>query len=241
MLSIVIPAYNEADTIGATVAEIAAQFERAGREYEILVVDDASSDATEATLDELEKRFPRLRHVSNPGPNGYGYAVRTGLRHFRGDAVVIAMADASDSPADMLAYGERIGQGFDCAFGSRFVPGAHVEDYPPVKRVLNRLGNRLIALLLRQRYYDFSNGFKCYRREVIEGMEPLVSGEFNLTVEMSMKALLNGASFAVVPNDWRNRSAGGSKFHITAQGIPYLLSILYCLIEQRLKRPRRRA
>lgn len=231
MLSILIPAYNEKDTLATTVAAIAAALDGSGWTYEILVVDDGSTDATEPVLLELEPRFPHLRHLVNHGPHGYGYAVRCGLAAFRGDAVIIAMADGSDAPADMLAYYNRILEDHDCAFGSRFVPGARVADYPPLKRRLNRWGNWLIARLVGRRYDDFTNGFKCYRRSVIDAMQPLVSGQFNLTIEMSIKAVAGGARYAVVPTDWQNREAGTSKFKLFAQARLYLLTLLYCLLQ----------
>ena len=96
--------------------------------------------------------------------------------------------------------------------------------------MLNRLGNRFIALLFRQRYYDFTNPFKCYRREVVDAMHPLVSGQFNLSIEMSLKAVAQGVRYAVVPNSWRDRDAGSSKFKILYHSYMYLLTIFYCMV-----------
>lgn len=236
MLSVVMPAYNEATVIAATIRALAAALDGAQVAYEILVVNDKSSDETAAVLTTLEADFPHLRHVDNPGPHGYGRAVRCGLAHFRGDAAVIAMADGSDAPSDVLAYWRLIEAGHDCAFGMRFAPGTKVEGYPPVKRLLNRAGNRLIAWLLGSDYTDFTNGFKCFRRPVIDAMQPLVGAGFNLTIEMSMKAVLSGASYAVVPNSWIQRADGVSKFRLVQAGGLYLATIAYCLLQHRLAR-----
>jgi dolichol-phosphate mannosyltransferase len=229
MLSILIPAYNEADIIGQTVAELSAPLDEEEIDYEILVVDDGSCDATKGRLLELENCYPRVRHITNPGPHGYGFAVRYGLEHYLGDAAVIVMADGSDSPRDVIEYYRKVQAGYDCAFGSRFVAGVKVSGYPVLKRILNRLGNRLIGLLLARGYDDFTNGFKCYKREVIEKMRPLVSGQFNLTIEMSVKAVVQGARFAVIPTDWRDRDVGTSKFNVISQSMLYLITLLYCL------------
>jgi dolichol-phosphate mannosyltransferase len=231
MLSILIPAYNEEGTLSDTVAAITTALDDTGWPYEVLVVNDGSTDATEQVLLALETRFRQLRHITNDGPHGYGYAVRCGLADFRGDAVIIAMADGSDAPADMIGYYAKIQEGYDCAFGSRFMPGARLVDYPPLKRRLNRLGNWLIGKLLRQPYNDFTNGFKCYRRPIIEAMQPLVSGQFNLTIEMSIKAIGQDARYAIVPTHWQNRAAGSSKFKLLAQAKLYLLTLLYCLAQ----------
>lgn len=236
MLSVVMPAYNEEAVIAATVRTLAAELDRHAIAYEILVVNDKSGDTTEQVLIELERDLPHLRHVNNPGPHGYGRAVRCGLDHYRGDAVVVAMADGSDAPGDVVAYFRAVEAGHDCAFGMRFGPGTQVVGYPRAKRLLNRLGNRLIAWLVGSDYTDFTNGFKCFRREVIDRMQPLVGAGFNLTIEMSMKAVLGGARFAVIPNSWVQRSGGVSKFRLVQAGSLYLVTIAYCLLQHRLAR-----
>ena len=230
------PAYNEAAVIGATLRALIAHFEQQDFNYEILVVNDASRDATEAVLLDLEQTSPRLRHVTNPGPHGYGCAVRYGLRHFTGDAVAVMMADGSDSPEDAEAYFRKIQEGYDCAFGMRFGPNSRVTGYPRFKRLLNRAGNKLIAWLVGSDYTDFTNGFKCFRSDVIDRIQPLVGAQFNLTVEMSIKAVLSGARVAVVPNSWIERTEGVSKFNVLPLCWLYLLTILYCLIQNRLAR-----
>jgi dolichol-phosphate mannosyltransferase len=230
MLSVVIPAYNEAQTLGRSIQELTEALNSAGFEYELLVVNDGSSDGTEQKLIELETVYPALRHVNNEHKHGFGHAVRCGLSQYRGEAVAVVMADNSDSPQDLIAYYRMLQEGYQCAFGSRFVPGARVENYPRLKRMLNRLGNWLIGLLFRQRYGDFTNPFKCYRRSVIDGMQPLVSGQFNLAIEMSVKAVAQGATYAVIPTSWRNRDAGLSKFKVVSQSYLYLLTLFYCLV-----------
>jgi dolichol-phosphate mannosyltransferase len=237
LLSVVIPAYNEAAVIEGTLRALITTLSRQSFDWEIVVVNDASRDRTGEILLDLERTEPRLRHVDNQGRHGYGHAVRCGLAIFRGDAVIVAMADGSDAPDDLVQYAVKLREGYDCAFGMRFGPGSDVRGYPFVKRIANRIGNRLIALLVGQSYTDFTNGFKGFRRRVVEEvMQPLVCGEFNLTVEMSLKAVLGGASYAVVPNSWVQRAAGESKFRLFSLGWLYLITIAYCLIDARLKR-----
>lgn len=236
VLSVVMPAHNEAAVIATTLRALIAHLDQQQIDYEIIVVNDASRDATEAVLVGLEATSPRLRHVANPGPHGYGGAVRFGLKQFTGDAVVVVMADGSDAPEDVVTYFRKIQEGYDCAFGMRFGPGARVTGYPWFKRVLNRAGNWLIARLAGSDYTDFTNGFKCFRREVIGRIQPLVGNQFDLTIEMSIKAVLSGARVAVVPNSWVQRSEGVSKFNVLQVSWQYLVTIFYCLI---LHRPAR--
>ena len=230
MLSVIIPAYNEELTLDASIKSFSDALNSAGLDFELLVIDDGSSDGTKQKLVELEKIYPSMRHITNEGKHGFGHAVRCGLAHYRGDAVSVVMADSSDSPQDLIAYYEKIREGYQCAFGSRFIKGAQVDDYPHFKRMLNRMGNWLIAVLFWQSYYDFTNPFKCYRREIIDGMQPLVSGQFGLSIEMSIKAIAQGARYAVVPNSWRNRDGGQSKFKVFAQAKLYLMTLVYCRV-----------
>lgn len=234
--SVVIPAYNEEAVIEPTIEALARAFDAAGLAYELRVVDDGSTDSTWARLAALKERFPALVAIKNSGPGGYGMAVRAGLAAFEGDGVIIAMADGSDDPADVVAYATALARGADAAFGTRFSGGARIEGYPPIKRAMNRLGNGLIAMLLRQRYDDFTNGFKGYRRWVIEAMQPLIAADFNLTIEMSIKAVQAGARYEIIPNSWRDRDGGVSKFNVGRLGPRYLLTILYCLLQDHLKK-----
>lgn len=235
-LSVVIPAYNEEAHIAGTVRSLASALEQAGIAHEILVVNDNSSDRTEEVLQGLEQELPCLRHVNNTPPNGFGHAVRCGLTEFQGDVVALVMADGSDYPEDVVAFYRTIQQGYECVFGSRFISGGEVRDYPWLKYVLNRLGNTMLRMLFWCSYNDFSNAFKMYRREVIAGVQPLMASQFNLTVELSLKAVVRGYTFAVVPNRWRNRKGGVSKFRIKEMGSRYFFIVLYCFLEKMLSR-----
>jgi dolichol-phosphate mannosyltransferase len=236
MLSVLIPAHNEALRIGATVRDIEAALTGAGIPHEILVVNDNSRDGTETVLKSLSAEIASLRYVNNHPPNGYGFAVRAGLSVFRGEAVAIVMADGSDSPDDLVAYYEKLREGYDCVFGSRFIPGARVVDYPKLKLALNRLANLFIRTLFWMRYNDVTNAFKLYRRSVIAGLQPLLAYHFNLTVELPLKAIVRGYTYTVIPTAWFNRTAGASKFKIDEMGSRYLFIVFYCYLEKYLSR-----
>jgi dolichol-phosphate mannosyltransferase len=126
--------------------------------------------------------------------------------------------------------------GYDCAFGSRFMPGGGVIDYPKLKLLINRVVNFGIRVLFQHGYNDTTNAFKAYRREVIETIDPLFSKHFNLTVEMPLKAVIRGHSFAVVPTTWRNRRHGESKLAMREMGSRYLFIVLYAFLERHLSR-----
>ena len=231
-LSVVIPAHNEADTIAPVLQALYAELRAEDIAHELIVVNDNSRDRTRAVLNVLTESIPTLRFLDNPPPNGFGLAVRHGLEHFDGDVVAIVMADGSDAPRDLVRFFRKIEEGYDCAFGSRFSPGAEVVDYPVLKRWLNRAVNAGIRLLFGLRYNDVTNAFKMYRADVIRGLKPFLSHHFNLTVELPLKAIVRGYSYVVIPNNWYNRKAGVSKLQLKEMGSRYLFIIMYCLIER---------
>jgi dolichol-phosphate mannosyltransferase len=204
--------------------------------YEIVVVDDGSTDQTAARVRQVMKSYAGVRLVTNTGAHGFGLAVRTGLAQSTGEAIAVMMADASDSPEDLVRYYRKLQEGYDCAFGSRFIQGSQVIDYPIHKLTVNRMANWFIRVLFRLRYNDITNAFKCYRRQALEGMQPLISPHFNLTVEMPLKAIVRGYSYAVVPISWTNRKTGMSKLKIKEMGSRYLFIVLYLWLERLLSR-----
>jgi dolichol-phosphate mannosyltransferase len=236
ILSVVIPAHNEADSIAPTLAAVVAALEQEQIEHEVVVVDDASTDQTADLVERFAAEHPTVRCHPSHNPPGFGFAVRAGLDVYRGDAVAIVMADLSDDPADLVRYHRLLQDGFDCAFGSRFVPGARVHRYPRLKLVINRIVNFGIRVLFQHGYNDTTNAFKAYRREVIDGVRPLLSNHFNLTVELPLKAIVRGYSYATVPISWTNREAGESKLSLKEMGSRYLFIVLYVFLEHYLSR-----
>jgi dolichol-phosphate mannosyltransferase len=235
-LSVVIPAHNEADSIGETVESAASELEGAGIDYEILVIDDASGDGTGDVVRSVSERNPNVRCARSRMPPGFGHAVRAGLELYTGDAVAIMMADRSDSPKDLVLYFRVLEQGYDCAFGTRFGHGGRTHEYPRLKLILNRIVNAGIRVLFQHGYNDTTNAFKAYRRHVIEQLQPLLSNHFNLTVEMPLKAVVRGYSYAVVPVTWSNRRHGVSKLKLQEMGSRYLFIVLYVWLEHHLSR-----
>ncbi len=235
--SIIIPAHNEEGCIAETCKAIASRFDKANiNDYEILVVNDNSTDRTEAVLKQLTRECDKLWFVTNPKSGGYGRAIRCGLLAYKGECACIVMGDLSDHPDDILAYYQAMKNGAECVFGSRFMSGSSVYDYPRHKMVLNRLANAFIRILFRLDHNDITNAFKCYRRCVIDGIQPLLSAHFNLTVEMPLKAIIRGYSYVKCPISWTNRKAGESKLKIKEMGSRYLFIVLNCWLEKILSR-----
>ena len=235
-LSVVIPARNEQGNLGPTLDALRARLSREAITYELVVVDDGSTDDTMAEVNLRAAADPGVRLVQNLGRHGFGFAVRCGLDVYTGDAVIIAMADGSDSPEDVVAYYYLLRDRAECAFGSRFIAGSQVENYPRFKLAINRIVNLFIRVLFGVRYNDVTNAFKGYRREVIEGCRPFVSPHFNLTVEIPLKAVVRGYTWDIVPISWRQREFGTSQLRLKEMGSRYLFIVLYVWLEKVLTR-----
>lgn len=157
---------------------------------------------------ECPKERMVLRPIKNEGSHGFGRAIVKGLDAMTGDAVVIMMADESDDCRDVVRYWEKLNEGYDCVFGSRFMKGGGTIDYPPIKLFLNRMANAFVRFMFRHGLNDTTNAFKAYRKEVIDGIRPILSPHFNITVELPLKAIVRGYGFTVIPITWRNRRHG---------------------------------
>ena len=236
-LSIVIPAYNEEESITETIQQIEEAFAKVNIDHEIFVVNDNSKDNTLTVLETLSQQYPALKFETNFGPNGFGFAVRYGLERFTGDCVAVMMADLSDSPYDLIRYYTTMIEGnYDCVFGSRFVKGGKVIDYPFVKKIINRIANFIIRMVMGIKYNDTTNAFKLYKKEVIDGVKPILSPHFNLIIELPLKAIIRGYTYTVVPNSWTNRKYGVSKLKIKEMGSRYFFILMYCFVEKYFSR-----
>lgn len=266
LLSIIIPARDEEDCIASTVEHLHLELELRSVPHEIIVVDDGSKDRTWQILQEEATRLnspssspisglrsansdpPDTRHsshatshkilhcVQNLGPHGFGRAITLGLDAMTGDAAVIFMADESDDCRDLVRYWEKLNEGYDCVFGSRFMKGGGTIDYPPIKLFMNRLANAFVRVLFRHGLNDTTNAFKAYRKDVIDGIRPILSPHFNITVELPLKAIVRGYSFTVIPITWRNRRSGVAKLKIREMGSRYLFIVLYVWLEKYFSR-----
>ena len=207
-----------------------------GVPHEIVAVDDGSTDATWKVLQSLNDRVPTLKPVQNPAPHGFGRAVVCGLDHMTGDCVVLMMADESDDCHDVVRYWTKLNEGYECVFGSRFMRGGGVIDYPKVKLLLNRMANYFLKMLFRIDFNDTTNAFKAYRKDVIDGCRPLIAPHYNITVEIPLKAIVRGYSWGVIPITWRNRRTGATKLKLKEMGSRYLFICLYVWLEKYFSR-----
>jgi dolichol-phosphate mannosyltransferase len=235
-LSIVIPARNEEGCIASTVRHLHLELSLNRVPHEIVVVDDGSTDQTLPILQSVRETVPELVPVQNLDQHGFGRAIIKGLDSMTGDCVVIMMADESDDCRDVVRYWNELNRGFDCVFGSRFIKGGGVIDYPWLKLKINRLANWFVRVLFHHGLNDTTNAFKAYRKTVIDGCRPLLAPHFNLTVELPLKAIVRGFSYTIVPITWRNRRTGEAKLKIREMGSRYFFIVAYIWLEKYFSR-----
>jgi dolichol-phosphate mannosyltransferase len=232
-LSIVIPAYNEEKNIPKCLEEVRkVVHDKHQIPCEIIVVNDNSRDETEAVVRAEMDRDPTIRLVNRTPPGGFGRAVRSGLEAVTGDVVVIYMADLSDDPEDVVAYYRKISEGYDCVFGSRFIKGSQVTNYPRLKLVVNRIVNKCIQWMFWTKFNDLSNAFKAYRTAVIRDCGPYRASHFNITLELSLSALIRRYNIAQVPINWYGRTWGSSNLKLRQMGRRYLSTLLMLFFQR---------
>lgn len=236
LLSVVIPARDEEGCIAQTLQHLFRELELNRIPHEIVVVDDGSRDGTGEILQGLRAAIPTLAPARNSGPHGFGRAVCAGIDAAHGDAVVILMADESDDCRDVVRYWNLLNEGWDCVFGSRFIKGGVVVDYPWLKLRINRLANLFIRWLFRIPLNDTTNAFKAYRKSALEGCRPFLAPHFNLTVELPLKAIVRGYSWTVIPITWRNRRSGSAKLKMKEMGSRYFFIVMYVWLEKYFSR-----
>lgn len=224
-VSCVIPAHNEEGNIERVVDHIIPVLQNAliVSDYEIVLVNDNSSDTTGAIIDALVLGNTHIRAVHRTDTPGFGNAVKAGLAVATGEVIIPVMGDLSDDPEDIVHLVERIAEGYDIVYGSRFVKGGELHGYPCLKLVANRLFNNTLRLSFGIPHRDVTNAFKAYRKEVLDeiGVQNLESTGFDLTIELALKAHIAGFSSAEVPVRWYDRTAGEAKLKLSQNASIY--------------------
>ena len=231
-LNIIVPLKNEEKGIKNLVDNLVPVFKKIDKKIIITLIDDYSTDQTWNILKEYEKNFNFIKNYKNEKITGFGNAVKLGIEKNQEDAVVIFMGDCSDDPNNIVDYVKYLDEGYDCVFGSRFIKGSKLNDYPLNKLIFNRLANNLIRVLFFIKYNDVTNAFKAYKKETLEKCFPITSQHFNINAELSLKSIIRGFNYKIIPISWTNRKEGISKFQIKEMRNRYFFTILYILLEK---------
>lgn len=213
-LSIVIPAHNEEKSLVRIVESLWSEFNKHRIDNEIIIVNDNSQDNTGRIVEKLTVVYPNIIHILRQAPCGFGRALKDGFKKASGEVIIPVMADLSDEPKDVIKLYRKIEDGYDIVYGSRFRKGSKIYHYPLIKLILNRIANIIIKFIFGIGDSDITNAFKAYKREVIESISPLEATEFNITLEIPIKAHLRGFKMFAIAVNWHGRESGVSKLRL---------------------------
>lgn len=231
MISVLIPVRNEYENLTVIEREFTNKFNKVN--YEVIFINDFSSDNTFFKGQEISSKNSNFRIINNK-KKGLGGAINHGIENARGEYICIMMADLSDSIDDLTKYYDTITTNKECEaiFGSRFINGAKILNYPKRKYILNRIFNYIVAILFLNKFNDYTNAFKIYKASTLKGMLPLISESFNIFLEIPLKVISRGYNFKIIPINWKGREIGEAKFNIKELRSKYLFTLLYCFIEK---------
>jgi len=229
-VSIIIPVRNEELVIEKIISQLENKLKSLS--YEIIFINDFSTDNTAQIIEEIIKNKIQIK-LHNNKRKGLGGAITEGINKASGEAVCIMMSDLSDNIDDFKKYYDIIkNQQIDAVFGSRFIQGSRIIDYPRKKLILNRIFNIITKLLFISDYNDFTNAFKIYKKSALLKTFPLVSESFNIFLEMPLKIISRRMKYKIIPISWTNRKEGDSKFDIKELKAKYLFTLIYCWLEK---------
>lgn len=212
IISVVIPAFNEQDTIGKTIGDTILTMDSLKLPYEIIVVDDGSTDKTRRIASEYKATV-----LSNGENRGKGYALRKGFQHARGDIVVTIDADGAHEPKEIADLIQPLFNGVDVVSGSRYL-GGRMNTTTRLHRLGNVMFNLAIMSLTGKRITDSQSGFRAFKREVLQKIN-LQSLGYDIEVEMTIKSLKNGFVFQEKPIYCVKRKYSNSKLRTFHDGI----------------------
>ena len=232
MLSIIVPVRNETNIIHEVFDYFSSNLKNI--KYEVLIINDFSYDDTFEKSKNLAIKYTNFKVLNNK-KKGLGGAINLGIREASGDNISIMMADLSDDIDDLIKYNDLITKNnFDAILGSRFMKDSKVKEYPIQKLILNRIFNLFVSLIFLNKYNDFTNAFKIYKKKALIEIMPLISESFNIFLEIPLKIISRGYKYKVISINWVGRKKGKSKFKIKELGAKYLFTLIYCFIEKNL-------
>jgi|TARA_B110000467_G_scaffold147074_1_gene151819 dolichol-phosphate mannosyltransferase len=232
MLSIIVPVRNESDNLQSVFDYFSNNLKNLN--YEVLIINDYSEDNT---LDKIKKLADKHKEfkVLNNTVKGLGGAINLGIENAIGTNVAIMMADESDDINDLVEYNKIMeDENLDAVLGTRFSKESKVTNYPLQKLILNRIFNLFVSLIFWNKYNDYTNAFKIYKKKTLVEIKPIISESFNIFLEIPLKIISRKYKYKIIPINWMGRKKGSSKFKIKELGSKYLFTLIYCFIEKNL-------
>jgi glycosyltransferase involved in cell wall biosynthesis len=223
---VVLPIYQEQAAIQGTIPQLCAILKETGLIYEVIAVDDGSTDETGKVLGELKGQFPaHLRVITHPYNKGNGAAVKTGIRAARGEFIACMDADGQHDPEDLLKMLPHTAE-FD------LVVGARTSDYRGGwhRNLANRIYNALGSWLAEFPIKDLTSGFRIFRAEAIKKYVDLLPAQFSYPTTSTLIFIKAGYNLKFVPINAQPRKSGASKINLVGDGWRFFLIIFKIVV-----------
>jgi len=229
MISITVPVYNERESLPALLPALLAVLERTGRLWEIVLVNDGSTDGSDAVLDDMARRDARVKVVHFRRNFGQTAAMMAGIDYASGDIIIPIDADLQNDPEDIPRLLAKLDEGYDVCSGWR----KDRQDEAIRRNLPSRLANRLISWVSGVSLHDYGCSLKAYRREVIKGVK--LYGEMHRFVPIY--ASWQGARVTEIPVRHHARRFGTSKYGLERVGKVVLDLMVVKFLERYAKKP----
>lgn len=208
-LSIIIPAYNESKRIGDTLRSLASYFQHANYYYEIIVVNDGSTDSTFAVLQNLQTEISQLKIINNPKNMGKGYAVKCGMQAATGDLRLFMDADNSVKINEVEIFLSKTAEGFDVVIGSIGLDKKDVrmvsENNGYYRRPIGLFSKYITRIFATPGIYDTQRGFKLFTKKAVDVIFPKLSvNRFGFDIELLVVAQINNLKIKELPVEFNN-------------------------------------
>lgn len=227
-LSIIIPAYNEQDNIADIINRIEQSIHIT---YELIVVNDHSSDATAELVNKLSMQYGNIRLVENKFARGFANALKIGFSNVTTEVVIPIMGDLCDDLGSIEKMLDKINEGYDIVCGSRYIKGGARIGGSKIKGFFSYFVGASIYNLLGIPTRDISNAFKMYRKKVLDNID-ITSKSFEISMEIPLKAYYLGFKITEAPTVWKERKKGKSNFKMLELLPNYLKLYIWAIFKR---------
>ena len=223
-LSVIIPVFNEEENIAVTVERVCRNLNQNALTFELVIVNDGSTDNTGERLHALQNDFPQIRAINYYPNMGRGMALRRGFQEAAGQFVVSIDADLSYDESHIVRLYENLKENpsTDIVLGSVYMRGGEMRNVPWNRRIISRLGNWILSFALRGKFKTITCVLRGYKKGVVQSLDLTSTGK-EIHLEILLKAVAYGFSIAEIPATLTWRKKGRSKFRVTSTSISHLL------------------
>jgi glycosyltransferase involved in cell wall biosynthesis len=232
-VSLIVPAYKEEEFIEETLKNYLQIFTESKIDFEIItVIDKVYDDKTDEIVKKIAKNSKEISFVIREGKKGIGSAIKEGIKKAQKDTILIATAEISEDPHDLLKMVEKMNDGYDMVFGNRFYANAKREGYSKKQYFANRLCNYTIKILFKINSNDITNGVKVYKSSILKNLK-LTGTSFDIFAEIPIKAYQNNNhNFIEIPLKHYAREKIYSKFNFKRESKLFFLMVLKCFFNK---------